>query len=314
MTHPTPHDRIDPVSPDSTRSAPDPGKNSRQEAAGATNANTLDPRHPPRRKRRRPILLLIMALLLMGVGQAAWPVIDISSVTQLIKTVNLATSTLNEMTAAKQVLLGQVAILTGTWSDLTGAAYGLGEKASSLVTDYSLTQIETGITDRRAAMDLAWPSDTDVRDAYTGEPAAVIRQVLRAHQAETARHEAERSAWNDAQIVIAQAGEFLEDVETTSGNQNTETTQGLGAQLDRHIAVSSAARDIAARQLEMAVSAEHRAARLEHQQALHRARQVRRAVELRSEMRDAIDDHAANFDAAAFDRDLYTPVLPSYGP
>ena len=29
-------------------------------------------------------------------------------------------------------------------------------------------------------------------------------------------------------------------------------------------------------------------------------------------MQDAIADHEADFDAAAFDRQLYTPVLPTY--
>ena len=181
-----------------------------------------------------------------------------------------------------------------------------------MVTDHSLTAIEAGLTARTNAERLAWPTQSDVRDAYAGEDAAVIQQVLDAHQAETARHTAQRNAWRDAQIVIAEAGQFLEAIETTAGNQNNETTQGMSAQLDRQIAVSSASRDIAARQLELAVSAEHRAARLEHLEALHRANQKRRALELRTEMQDAIADHEADFDAAAFDRQLYTPVLPTY--
>ena len=290
---------------------PYPEKKPRSEAAGAANANAPDLQHPPRR-RRRLSLLIVMALLLMGVGQAAWPVIDVSAVAQLIETVRLATDSLAEMTTAKQALLGQVAVLTGAWDDLTGEAYQLGEKASALVTDHSLTAIEAGLTARRNAERLAWPTQADVRNAYAGEDAAVIQQVLDAYQAETARHTAQRNAWHDAQIVIAEAGQFLEAIETTAGNQNNETTQGMSAQLDRQIAVSSAARDIAARQLELAVSAEHRAARLEHLEVLHRANQKRRALELRIEMQDAIADHEADFDAATFNRQLYTPVLPSY--
>ena len=241
---------------------PDPAKKPRSEAAEAANANAPDPRHPPRR-RRRLSLLIVMALLLVGAGQAAFPVIDASAVAQLIETVQLAGDTLSEMTTAKEALLGQVAGLTGVWNDLTGETYQLGEKASSLVTDHSLTAIEAGLTARTDAERLAWPTQGDVRDAYAGEDAAVIQQVLDAHQAETARHTAQRNAWHDAQIVIAEAGQFLEAIETTAGNQNNETTQGMSAQLDRQIAVSSASRDIAARQLELAVSAEHRAARLD---------------------------------------------------
>ena len=290
---------------------PDPAKKPRSEAAEAANAELPDPRHPSRR-RRRLSLLVVMALLLVGAGQAAFPVIDASAVAQLIETVQLAQDQLDRVTTARDALLGQVANFTGIWNDLTGDAYQLGEKASGLVTDHSLTAIEGGLTARSNAERLAWPTQSDVRNAYAGEDAAVIQQVLDAHQAETARHTAQRNAWHDAQIVIAEAGQFLEAIETTAGNQNNETTQGMSAQLDRQIAVSSASRDIAARQLELAVSAEHRAARLEHLEALHQANQKRRALELRTEMQDAIADHEADFDAAAFDRQLYTPVLPTY--
>ena len=298
-------------SPHLAENRPDPEKKPRSEAAGAANTEAPDPQHPPRRQRRLS-LLIVMALLLMGVGQAAWPVIDISAVAQLIETVRLATDSLDQVTSAKEALLGQVAVLTGTWSDLTGEAYELGESASSLTTEFSLTQIEAGLNTRKTSEQNAWPTASDVQNAYAGEDAAVIQQVLDAHQAETDRRTAARNAWYDAQIVIAEAGEFLNAIETTAGNQNSETTQGLGAQLDRQIAVSSSARDIAARQLELAVSAEHRAARLEHLEALHRANQKRRALELRTEMQDAIADHEADFDAAAFEQDLYTPVLPTY--
>ena len=298
-------------SPHPAGNRPDPEKKPRSEAAGAANAEAPDPQHPPRR-RRRLSLLIVMALLLMGVGQAAWPVIDISAVAQLIETVRLATDSLDQVTSAKQALLGQVAVLTGTWSDLTGSAYKLGENASSLTTEFSLTAIEAGLTTRKTAEQSAWPTATDVQDAYAGEAAAVIQQVLAAHQAETTRRTAERNAWYDSQIVIAEAGEFLNAIETTASNQNGETTQGLGAQLDRQIAVSSSARDIAARQLELAVSAEHRAARLEHAQSIDRANQRRVALEVRTAIQDALDQHEADFDATAFDTNLYQPVLPSY--
>ena len=290
---------------------PDPEIKSRQEATGATNNIAPDPQHPPRR-RRSLSLLIVMALLLMGVGQAAWPVIDISAIQQLIQTVQLARDQLDRVTTARDALLGTVANFTGIWDDLTGEAYELGENASSLTTEYSLTQIEAGLNTRKTAEQSAWPTAADVQNAYAGEDATVIQQVLDAHQEATTNREAARNAWYDSQIVIAEAGEFLSAVETTASTQNSETTQGLGAQLDRQIAVASSTRDLTARQLELALSAEHRAARLDHLRALQQAQQKRRSLQLRIEMQDAIADHQAGFDAAAFDQNLYTPVLPSY--
>ena len=288
-----------------------PDKKPRSEATGATNNIAPDPQHP-RRKPRRIGLLIVMALLLMGVGQANWPVIDISAVAQLVETVRVVKDQLDQVTTAKEALLGQVANFTGIWTDLTGDAYQLGERASSLTTGFSLTQIEAGLNTRRTNEQNAWPTAIDVQNAYAGEDATVIQQVLDAHQTATAKRDAERNAWYDSQIVIAEAGEFLEAIEATASTQNSETTQGLGAQLDRQIAVASSTRDIAARQLELAVSAEHRAARLDHQRSLAQAQQKSRALQLRTEMQDAIADHQADFDAAAFDQSLYTPVLPSY--
>ena len=288
-----------------------PDKKPRSEAAGATNNIAPDPQHP-RRKPRRIGLLVVMALLLMGVGQANWPVIDISAVAQLVETVRVVKDQLDQVTTAKEALLGQVANFTGIWTNLTGEAYQLGERASSLTTEFSLTQIEAGLNTRRTNEQNAWPTAIDVQDAYAGEDATVIQQVLDAHQTATAKREAERNAWYDSQIVIAEAGEFLSAIEATSSTQNSETTQGLGAQLDRQIAVASSTRDLTARQLELAVSAEHRAARLDHLRSLQQAQQKRRALQLRTEMQDAIADHQADFDAGAFDQSLYTPVLPSY--
>ena len=310
MTHTAPSERTNPVSPDSARSAPDPGKNLRSDARRGVFSDPVDPQHPPR-KRRSLSLLVVMALLLIGVGQAAWPVIDVSAVAQLVETVRLATDSLDQVTSAKEALLGQVAVLTGTWSDLTGEAYELGENASSLTTEFSLTEIETGLTTRKTSEQNAWPTATDVQNAYAGEDATVIQQVLDAHQAATANRQAARNAWYDSQIVIAEAGEFLNAIETTASNQNTETTQGLGAQLDRQIAVASSTRDLAARQLEVALSAEHRAARLDHQRSILEGQLRRQGLAIRTELQDSITDFEADFDAAAFDQTLYTPVLPT---
>ena len=223
----------------------------------------------------------------------------------------LAGDTLSEMTTAKDALLGQVAVLTGAWDDLTGEAYQLGERASSLTTEFSLTQIEAGLTTRRTNEQNAWPTAIDVQDAYAGEDATVIQQVLDAHQEATANREAERNVWYDSQIVIAEAGEFLSAIEATASSQNSETTQGLGAQLDRQIAVASSTRDLAARQLELALSAEHRAARLDHQRSLVQAQLRRQGLAIRTETQDTIANYQADFDAAAFDQVLYTPVIPT---
>ena len=303
-------------SPHPAVNRPDPETKPRSEAAGAANNIAPDPQHPRRRSHGLNLIivaaLVLIGMLFMGIAQANWPVIDISAVTQLIETVRLATDTLSEMTTAKEALLGQVANFTGIWGDLTGEAYRLGERASSLTTEFSLTQIEAGLNTRRTNELNAWPTAIDVQDAYAGEDATVIQQVLDAHQQATANRDAERNAWYDSQIVIAEAGEFLSAIESTASTQNSETTQGLGAQLDRQIAVASSTRDLTARQLELAVSAEHRAARLDHQRSLAQAQQKRRALQLRTEMQDAIADHQADFDAAAFDQNLYTPVLPSY--
>ena len=288
---------------------PDPEKKPRSEAAGAANSNAPDPQHPPRR-RRSVSLLIVMALLLMGVGQAAWPVIDISAVAQLVETVRLAGDTLSEMTTAKDALLGQVATFTGVWDDLTGDAYELGENASSLATDISLTEVEAGLNDRKTNEENAWPTASDIQDAYAGEDSTVIQQVLDEHQAASAKRESARNAWYDSQIVIAEAGEFLSAVETTASTQNAETTQGLGAQLDRQIAVSSSQRDIAARQLEVALSAEHRAVRLDHERSMLEAQLRQQSLRMRTETQDALADYEADFDAGAFDQTLYAPVIP----
>ncbi len=304
-----------PHSPDSSSIRTEPEKNTLSGAAEATISDPLDPQHPPRSSRRRLGLLVVGALVLAGIGQGAWPVIDISAIAQLTQAVKLATDSLDQVTSAKQALLGQVAVLTGTWSDLTGDAYELGEQATGVVkTAKSLADIDTHLLARRNAETNAWPSNADVRTAYAGSPASVITQVLRAHQAGTSSWNAERAAWYDAQILLASTGEFLEAVETTASDQNSETTQGLGAQLDRQIAVSSAARDIAAHQLSIAAAGENRAAQLEHLEALHRARQLEQWLDVRAEINSSIDTVQASFDATGFDNSLYAPVLPSYGP
>ena len=294
---------------------PDPEKKPRSEAVEAANAAAPDPQHPSRRHGLRFLVLaalLLIGMLLMGIAQAAWPVIDISAIQQLIQTVQLAQDQLDRVTTARDALLGQVANFTGIWTDLTGDAYELGENASSLTTQFSLTQIEAGLNTRRTNEQAAWPTALDVQDAYAGEDPALIQQVLEEHQVATANRESARNAWYDSQIVIAEAGEFLSAIEATASTQNSETTQGLGAQLDRQIAVSSSTRDLTARQLELMLSAEHRAARLDHLRAIQQGQQKRRSLQLRTEMQDAIADHQADFDAAAFDQSLYTPVLPSY--
>ena len=310
MTHSTPNYHKTPVSLVSPGSAPDPEKNTRTEARGGVFSDPVDPQHPPRRRRSLGLLVVMGLLLMLGVGQAAWPVIDISAVTQLIETVRLASDSLDQVTSAKEALLGQVAVLTGAWSDLTGEAYRLGERASSLTTEYSLTQIEAGLNNRRTNEQNAWPTAIDVQDAYAGEDATVIQQVLDEHQVATAKREAARNAWYDSQIVIAEAGQFLSRIEATASTQNAETTQGLGAQLDRQIAVASSTRDIAARQLEVALSAEQRAVRLDHERSMLEAQLRQQALEMRTETQNALADYEADFDAAAFDQNLYTPVLP----
>ena len=298
-------------SPLPAEGGPDRVVNTRSEAADGLSTKSVHPQHP-RKGRRRLSVSVAAVLLLAGIGQAAWPVIDFSAVAQLIEQVRIASDSLDEMTTTKQALLGEVAALTGVWDDLTGDAYGLSERASSLVTNYSLTGIENGLEDRMDAERNAWPSAADVSNAYAGQDASVIEKVLGAYQSTTRQLNAERNAWYDAQIVIAQTGKFLESVEATAGTQNSTTDQGLSAQLDRNIAVSSASRDIAARQLEMAVSAEHRAARLDHLQAVERANRQRRALMIRTEIQDVLDEQERNFDSAAFDAGLYRPVLPSY--
>ena len=294
---------------------PDPETKPRSEAAGAANVNAPDPQHPPRRSHGLNLIivaaLVLIGMLFMGIAQANWPVIDISAVTQLIETVRLATDSLDQVTSAKQALLGEIAVYTGIWDDLTGDAYQLGENASSLTTEFSLTQIEAGLTNRRTNEQNAWPTATDVQDAYAGEDSTVIQQVLDAHQTATTKREAERNAWYDSQIVIAEAGEFLSAIEATSSTQNSETTQGLGAQLDRQIAVASSTRDLTARQLELSLSDKHRAVRLDHQRSIVQAQLRQQGLAIRTETQDTVADYQADFDDDAFDQVLYTPVIPS---
>ena len=285
------------------------------EAAGAANVNAPDPQHPPRRSHGLNLIivaaLVLIGMLLMGIAQANWPVIDISAVAQLVETVRVVKDQLDQVTTAKEALLGQVANFTGIWTDLTGEAYQLGERASSLTTEFSLTQIEAGLNTRRTNEQNAWPTAIDVQDAYAGEDATVIQQVLDAHQTATTKRDAERNAWYDSQIVIAEAGEFLSAIEATASTQNSETTQGLGAQLDRQIAVASSTRDLTARQLELSLSDKHRAVRLDHQRSIVQAQLRRQGLAIRTETQDTVADYQADFDASAFDHALYTPVLPS---
>ena len=292
----------------------DAGKNSPSETAQATISDAPDPQHPPRRKRHGLSMLIVAALLLigmlfMGIGQAAWPVIDISAVAQLIETVRLATDSLDQVTSAKEALLGQAAILTGVWSDLTGDAYQLAENASSLTTDLSLTGIEASLATIKSNNTNAWPTATEIQNAYAGEDSTVIQQVLDAHQLSSQNRDSMLNAWYDSQIVIAETGEFLSSVETTAGNQNTEVTQGLGAQLDRQIAVASTTRDLAARQLELSLIEQHRETRINDLKTVLQGQLREQGINMKQEMNDSISDYSSTFDAQAFDNTLYTPAI-----
>ena len=317
MTNPTRTNRITPVSPDSAESAPDREKNTRSEAAGGVSSDSVDPQHPqhPPRRKRRTWLLVVAALMIVSLGNAQWPVIDISAVAQLVETVRLVQDQLTEMTTAKEALLGQVANYTGIWDDLTGDAYSLGEQTGAIVnTARSLTDIDTELLNRHNREQLAWPTLSDVQRAHAGADPAVITSVLTAHQARSQKWNDQRAAWYDLQIMLASTGQFLEEVETTASTQNSTTDAGLSAQLDRQIAVASSSRDIAARQLEITASSEHRAAQLDHIEAMDRAGRQQQELNIRAEIRDAIAQQQAAFDANAFDSGLYTPVLPSYDP
>ena len=253
--------------------------------------------------------------MIVGLGNAQWPVIDISAVAQLVETVRLVEDQLSEVTTAKEALLGQVANYTGIWDDLTGEAYELGERVSGTInTAKSLTDIDAELLNRRNAEQLAWPTPGDVQSAYAGADPAVITNVLTAHQARSQQWNDQRAAWYDLQIMLASTGQFLEEIESTASTQNSTTDAGLSAQLDRQIAVASSSRDIAARQLEIAASSEHRAAQLDHMRALDQAWRQRQELDIRAKIRDDIAQQQAAFDANAFDSGLYAPVLPSYGP
>ena len=177
--------------------------------------------------------------MIAGLGNAQWPVIDISAVAQLVETVRLVQDQLTEMTTAKEALLGQVANYTGIWDDLTGDAYSLGEQTGAIVnTARSLTDIDTELLNRRNREQLAWPTLSDVQRAHAGADPAVITSVLTAHQARSQKWNDQRAAWYDMQIMLASTGQFLEEVETTASTQNSTTDPGLSAQLDRQIAVA----------------------------------------------------------------------------
>ena len=303
-----------PVSPITPLSTPDPAKITRSEARRGVYSASVDPQHPHRPK-RRTWLLVVAALVIAGLGHAQWPVIDISAVAQLVETVRVVKDQLDQVTTAKEALLGQVANFTGIWDDLTGDAYEVGEQVSGVVnTAKSLTNIRTNLVNRRNSEQLAWPSLGDVQLAYAGADPAVVTSVLTAHQAKSQKWNEQRAAWHDLQIILASTGEFLEDVETTASTQNSTTDAGLSAQLDRQIAVASSARDIAAKQLEIAASSEHRAAQLDHIEALDQAWRQQQELLIRADIQNAIQNHQATFDRTAFDSGLYAPVLPSYGP
>ena len=314
MTNSTQRNQNAAVSPISPGSGPEREKNTLSEARRGVFSGPVDPDDLPRRISRF-WQLAVAVLAVAALGRAAWPVIDVSAVAQLVETVRLVTDQLNEMTTAKEALLGQTAQYTGVWDDLTGEAYELGEQAGGAVsTAQSLTTIDAELLRRRNAENAAWPTAGDVRNAYAGADAGVVTQVLTAHQASTDRWNTQRAVWHDTQIVIGAAGEFLDQIETTAATQNAATDAGLSAQLDRHIAVSSSARDIAARQLELTAAAEHRGAQLEHLESLERARRRQQELAIRAAIRSSIENRQAAFDSTAFDRRLYAPVLPSYTP
>ena len=301
-----------PVSPIQADSGPDCEKTTRSQARRGVFSSSVDPQHPYRPK-RRTWLLALAVLMIVSLARGAWPVIDVSAIAQLVEAVNTAKSQLTEMTTAKEALLGQVATFTGTWSNLTGDAYELGEAATGVVTTTkSLTSIDTELLNRRNAEQLAWPTLGDVQLAYAGAAPAVVTKVVAAHQARSQQWNNERAAWHDLQIILSSTGEFLEDVETTASTQNGETTQGLAAQLDRQIAVASSARDIAAKQLEVTATSDHRDAQIEHVEALERAWRQQQELRIRGAIQTSIQNQQAAFDRSAFDSRLFTPVLPSY--
>ncbi len=310
MTHQNQQNtRISPVSPES---GPGSEKNTRSQARRGVFSVPVDPQHPPRPKRRR-WLLVLAAFVIVGVGRAAWPVIDISSVAQLVQVVQTANDTLQRVTTTRDALLGQVANFTGVWTNLTGNAYKLGEQVGGVVsTARSLTDVRTGLVNRRNAEQLAWPTLADVQTSYAGADPAVVTKVLTAHQAQSQKWNNERAAWHDLQIILASTGEFLDDVETTASTQNSTTDAGLSAQLDRQIAVASSARDIAASQLQMDAADKHLEVQLENQQAMERAWRQQQELRIRGEIQTSIQNHQAGLDQAAFDSSLFTPVLPSY--
>ena len=310
MTHQNQQNtRISPVSPDS---GPGSEKNTRSEARRDVFSASVDPQHPPRPK-RRTWLLVLAAFVIVGVGRAAWPVIDISSVAQLVQVVQTANDTLQRVTTTRDALLGQVANFTGVWTNLTGDAYELGEQVGGVVsTARSLTDVRTGLVNRRNSEQLAWPTLSDVQLAYAGADPAVITKALTAHQSQSQKWNNERAAWHDLQIILASTGEFLDDVETTASTQNSTTDAGLSAQLDRQIAVASSARDIAASQLQMAAADKHLEVQIENQKAIERAWRQQQELRIRGEIQTSIQNHQAGFDASGFDSSLFTPVLPSY--
>lgn len=310
MTHPN-HPNA-PVPPIQADSGPGREKNTRSQARRGVFTDPVDPQHPPRPKRRTWLLVVAM-LVIASLGHAQWPVIDVSAVAQLVQTVRLVQDQLTEMTTAKEALLGQVATYTGTWTNLTGQAYEVGEQVGGTInTAKSLATVEAELLNRRTAEQLAWPTSADIQTAYAGADAGVVTQVLRAHQTRSQKWNNERAAWYDSQIMLAATGQFLEDIENTASTQNTTTDAGLSAQLDRQIAVASSARDIAAKQLEMAAADNHLEVQLENQQAMEQAWRHQQELRIRAEIQTEIQNQQASFDSNSFDINLYNPVLPSY--
>ena len=66
--------------------------------------------------------------------------------------------------------------------------------------------------------------------------------------------------------------------------------------------------------MEVTATAEHRGAQLDHIKALDQAWRQQQELLIRADIRNAVQNQQATFDAAAFDSGLYAPVLPIYGP
>lgn len=286
-------------------------------------------RRPGRGPRRVRLWLAAPALAAVGAlaARAAFPVIDVGSIAQLVSLLGVAQDQLDKAQEAYNAAVGATHTLTQPVAELLGDKFALVRDAAK-VTGAMPTFAPNGPEVRRRVDELlnasapdwiparrrreadALPTEAEVRATY---PAAE-RDAAAAEFAEFRRLQALRQVpVYAAEATILAAAQRLDDAADALSEQADNREQGPGAYAERTIAGIGAAARIQAAQLELMIHEAHAGAAEASARtaALHRAEAER--IELRAGLQTQLAAALAAFDAGALDRAMSAPVLPAYG-